>query len=319
MVFLYQYSSLAVTNEYETIINGIKAKVRASSELSSPKTSGKYSVVNAFDGDISTAWVEGSLGAGEGEWIEVTFESMVFMEKLRVSNGYRKSENLFKENGRIQTFDLSLDEKISPLFTSILIGADTTLQINKCIRTFRITVTQAVKGLKYYDMCISEINTVIKPVDNVTTVNNVSVFVDSFLTYQVKKSGITVISNNKNNKGALLFDSTIRSFAELKDAKLNLLNIPGLENFKIFEITVQYEFDRDVFMHVFNDKESSALFFHQRSMSSDGSTDYHLKIPVQYSGEGLIMEFSGTCTYPECNDFGKQMKFKYKNGKFIIR
>ncbi len=57
---------LAVTPKDTVTINGVKATVRASSELSS-KTPGRYAVKNLFDNDPATVWVEGVAGNGIGE------------------------------------------------------------------------------------------------------------------------------------------------------------------------------------------------------------------------------------------------------------
>lgn len=60
------YAQSNVVGKDTVIISGKKATVWASSTLQSRQT-GRYSVKNAFDGDSTTAWVEGVEGDDTGE------------------------------------------------------------------------------------------------------------------------------------------------------------------------------------------------------------------------------------------------------------
>jgi hypothetical protein len=67
---------------------------------------GKYTMLNLFDNDPATAWVEGVKGYGEGEILFVGLGDKL-PEKLVISNGYQKSESIYNSNSRPKTIELT--------------------------------------------------------------------------------------------------------------------------------------------------------------------------------------------------------------------
>lgn len=68
---------------------------------------GKYTIINLFDNDPSTAWVEGVEGYGEGEMIVIGLGNKL-PEKLVIRNGYQKSESIYHSNSRPKTVKITL-------------------------------------------------------------------------------------------------------------------------------------------------------------------------------------------------------------------
>ncbi len=105
------------TDEWERLflmtnkINGEFLSYAFSSELDgvSPfeEGFGKYSIINLFDKDPTTAWVEGVEGYGEGEKLVFGLEDEL-PEKLVISNGYQKSENIYLSNSRPKTIRITV-------------------------------------------------------------------------------------------------------------------------------------------------------------------------------------------------------------------
>ncbi len=72
----------------------------------------KYGGQNLFDGDLATAWVEGSEGPGFGEAVFIAVP-----DDIRIFNifpGYGKTGSVWKKNNRIKKIRISLFSGISP-------------------------------------------------------------------------------------------------------------------------------------------------------------------------------------------------------------
>lgn len=65
-----------------------------------------YPPVKLFDEDPATAWVEGAEGTGVGE--QVTFLTDRPVASLEITNGFARSERLFRRNGRPRELRLVL-------------------------------------------------------------------------------------------------------------------------------------------------------------------------------------------------------------------
>jgi len=83
----------------------------ASSSLKSNNAGINYLPQNAYDGDLSTAWVEGVKGYGIGEYIIYCFEhSMPRITEVRVANGYVKTDKTWRENSRVKKLKMYIDD-----------------------------------------------------------------------------------------------------------------------------------------------------------------------------------------------------------------
>jgi hypothetical protein len=66
----------------------------------------RYTARNMNDGSTSTCWAEGAAGPGTGQRIYIAIEGRP--SALSVVNGYAKSKALYRKNGRVRRFEVSL-------------------------------------------------------------------------------------------------------------------------------------------------------------------------------------------------------------------
>lgn len=141
-------------------------KIVGSSELDSSKVA-NYNAENAHDFDISTAWVEGQNGNGEGEVLEFHFNLInehSVPSSLTIYNGYCKSHSAWKANSRVKSFDVFANDVYLGVFhlKDIYLGQVFELGEVKSDENGKLILSFAIKevypGDKYQDTCISEIN-----------------------------------------------------------------------------------------------------------------------------------------------------------------
>lgn len=150
----------------------------ASSSLSDIGTN-SYTPDLVFDGDVRTAWVEGVEGYGIGEFINVHFPAKGPQATVcYIVNGYNKDEQTWRNNSRVKSFNLYLDDKLLAkvhlqdsrdeqyflLPDTLPNRVDTTLYkriqfMDESIKvsTLRFEIIEVYKGDLYEDTAISEI------------------------------------------------------------------------------------------------------------------------------------------------------------------
>lgn len=127
---------------------------------------GKYKYLASYvcDDDPTTAWVEGNIDYGIGEFLE--FKGFVPMGNGEISilNGYQSSKTAWENNSRVKKFKISLNGKdICILELGDVMGVQTfNLPPNefKNLRDesiLRFTILEVFPGLKYKDTAISGI------------------------------------------------------------------------------------------------------------------------------------------------------------------
>src|SRR5690554_4838259 len=133
--------------------------VKASSTLFDGKL---YSVRGLIDDNPQTAWVEGKENEGIGEWVEFIFDPGHEIKKIKIINGYARSEALYKANNRVKRAEISFDGKRFPIEMEFkdMIMEPHIFKFQNPIRAerVRITILDVYKGTKYNDTCISEIS-----------------------------------------------------------------------------------------------------------------------------------------------------------------
>ena len=82
---------------------------RASSVLKSTLTI-NYSATNLLDGNVATAWNEGSKGPGVGQWVRLDFSRPVIPVRLEIANGYQKDAERFVGNVRVKGLELEYSD-----------------------------------------------------------------------------------------------------------------------------------------------------------------------------------------------------------------
>ncbi len=116
-----------------------------------------------MDGDPKTTWLEDVPGNGIGEWIRVATSPITEATKLRLrmQNGYHKSESLFKKNSRIKAVQVKvLPDGATKRFDlpDSMDWQELELEFEATrVEGVELTVLEAYGGTKYEDLCISEL------------------------------------------------------------------------------------------------------------------------------------------------------------------
>jgi len=84
----------------------IWGQAKASTILSNRE--GDYEPSNIIDGSTETGWSEGAKGYGEDEWIEFKSKVPYLVSELIIYNGYHKSEEDYKKNGKLKKVEITL-------------------------------------------------------------------------------------------------------------------------------------------------------------------------------------------------------------------
>lgn len=122
--------------------------------------SGEYSYLPALirDGDLTTAWVEGVSGQGEGESITVYFDETCRLSGFYIHAGYHKTASLFEKNSRPKEIELSFSD-----------GSTCRVTLDDCMEqqtvslapidtsSLTIRLISVYPGTTYTDTAISEI------------------------------------------------------------------------------------------------------------------------------------------------------------------
>jgi len=167
-------------NKFRSTFNGsvLYSQYGSTSQLQRESNFEKYKPANAFDSDITTAWVEGKDGDGSGE-ILAAF-TLIYSSKIGILPGYGTLKH-FKLNNRIKSAKLSVFEiagrdanqclgmfytRGKLLETKMLTFEDTmTIQYFSLSQDERpetgylytIEIISVYKGSKYNDTCIAEV------------------------------------------------------------------------------------------------------------------------------------------------------------------
>lgn len=138
-------------------------------------TQGKvnYEAQNAHDGDYKTVWVEGAKGDGIGEYLAYYFDPFSpRVNTIIITNGYIKSKKAWKDNSRVKTLKLSVDDKaFAILHLEDKMGVQTfkippigysneeeeNLPEDAPLMVLKFEIMEVYKGDKYDDTVISEL------------------------------------------------------------------------------------------------------------------------------------------------------------------
>jgi hypothetical protein len=138
-------------------------EVKASSTLAQ-QGKYKYTANNILDDNPTTAWVEGNVDYGIGEFLE--FKEWVPMGTGEISmlNGYQSSKTAWENNSRVKKFKISINGKdVCILELGDVMGVQTFNLPANALKTLegggilRFTILEVYPGLKYKDTAISGI------------------------------------------------------------------------------------------------------------------------------------------------------------------
>ena len=137
--------------------------VKASSTLAQ-QGKYKYLASNILDDNPTTAWVEGNVDYGTGEFLE--FKDWVPMGNGEISilNGYQSSKTSWENNSRVKKFKISINGKdMCILELGDVMGVQTfnlPANVSKVfgeVKKVRFTILETYPGLKWKDTAISGI------------------------------------------------------------------------------------------------------------------------------------------------------------------
>lgn len=151
--------------DYSNPIIGIDS-VHASSQLPD-EGQYNYDPLNLFDGDITTAYVEGVEGLGLGETITINLSDFYLITGLRIVPGYNSTPEVFEKNSAPTGFNIYYynchDEVIQETvdIAPVNFGGEYSLFKDypeiADIYMIKIEIIDAQPGTRYEDTCISEI------------------------------------------------------------------------------------------------------------------------------------------------------------------
>ena len=122
----------------------------------------RYSIVNMFDNNPSTSFVEDDADDNINLIFEFNYDktkySNISIDAIKMINGYAQSENLYYKNNRVKEFNISSND-ITETVTLEESLYYQTIKLNfSAERDFEINTTQLYSGTKYNDTCIAELN-----------------------------------------------------------------------------------------------------------------------------------------------------------------
>jgi hypothetical protein len=131
------------------------------SSMLAPQYGFTYRPKNLVDMDLTTAWVEGKAGHGEGESLIVELGGERIVTAVQVMNGYHKNERLFLANSRVRVAELQFSNgetrNISltdaPGLQTIEVGAQKASWM-------RFSIRDVYPGTKYKDTAVTEFRVV---------------------------------------------------------------------------------------------------------------------------------------------------------------
>jgi hypothetical protein len=135
-----------------------EARVCASSVL--PAVRGiTYGPERMFDRKADTAWTEGVAGDGVGQYIQINFDKPLPVRGLQITNGYPKSGNIYKWNGRVRQLSIATSGGATGRFTLKDNGKPQFVPVpgTGAIAWLRLTIRSVYRGEKYRDTTIAEI------------------------------------------------------------------------------------------------------------------------------------------------------------------
>jgi len=119
-----------------------------------------YQPANLFDSRYDFAWsTNGKSTSGKGESVQVTFTQPQNLSGLIVWNGYQRSQEHFKANGRVTKVAVSDGQTSQSVALADRMGGQ---RVNlpqpfKNVSSLKLTIEDIVAGAKYPDVLISEL------------------------------------------------------------------------------------------------------------------------------------------------------------------
>lgn len=134
-----------------------QATPRASSQLRND--GGYHTAMQAFDGQLQTAWAEGESGYGEGSWLELDLDRPTEIRSISLWSGnITRGVRSFRENSRPKTISIWVDgQKVESIrLHDELRRWDLTLKAPATGRKVRVVFDEVFEGIVFSDLYITE-------------------------------------------------------------------------------------------------------------------------------------------------------------------
>jgi hypothetical protein len=135
----------------------VPASVTATSILE-PRVA--YQPANLFDSRYDYAWsTNGKSNNGKGESVEIKFNRPQNISGMIVWNGYQRSEEHFKANGRVVKLSITGGQVSETVALADKMGGQTVTFANplKVVASVKLTIEDIALGTKYPDVLLSEL------------------------------------------------------------------------------------------------------------------------------------------------------------------
>lgn len=119
-----------------------------------------YDAYNVLDGNSKTAWNEGGVGSGAGEWIKLSADTPQHVKGVRIKAGYAKSTKIYSQNSRPKKITLYLsDGNRKSVTLEDLYDEYQTIEFKEehDLYDIMIYIDSVYEGTKYEDCCITDV------------------------------------------------------------------------------------------------------------------------------------------------------------------
>lgn len=136
----------------------------AVSSITSTSALAEYGMVHSperlMDGDMTTAWVEGTSGNGEGEIVTFTLNGTYMLSGFTINGGYQKNSDLYGKNSRPSQIELSLSDGTVESFAIADAEGKQEFKLSepKAVTNISLKIVSVYAGWKYTDTAITEIS-----------------------------------------------------------------------------------------------------------------------------------------------------------------
>lgn len=125
-----------------------------------------YNASNVLDKSDATAWAEGVVSDGEGEWIEFTIASDFHIgHSWQIGNGYTRSKDTWQANGRVKKMKVLVDDQLVGYVVLSNVSTYQSFTISpywlkespdfKKGTRIRFVIEEVYQGSRYHDTVIS--------------------------------------------------------------------------------------------------------------------------------------------------------------------
>ena len=113
---------------------------------------------NLLDGDLGSAWTEGSDGSGVGEWVRFDFAEVIPLARIEIANGNQKDAEHFSGDERVKTLELQYSDGTTQVVQLLdAEGLQTIKPKTEETQWIKFTIFSIYPSYKWEDAALSEV------------------------------------------------------------------------------------------------------------------------------------------------------------------